>query len=99
MSEGLAQVMTGVALTYKFPLTVAKSWVLSSAFTVKDVVPGDVDEVVVIVNSDVFETSFLDVNIKGFGEKEAVAPAGKVGVIERLALKSALEFTRCMVIV
>src|SRR4030067_3539472 len=77
MSAGLAQVMTGVRLLItKVPFPVAKSLALVDAFTEKDVVPAGVDEVVDIVNVDPLEV-WLGVKDTGFGEKEALAPAGK----------------------
>src|SRR4030067_1254167 len=87
MTAGLAQVRTGVRLLItKVPFPVAKSLALVDAFTEKDVVPAGVDEVVDIVNVDPLEV-WLGVKDTGFGEKEALAPAGKADGMLRIAGK------------
>src|SRR5262245_25517489 len=69
----------------RLPLPRAKSLALVDAFTVKVVVPSGVAPVVEIVIVQVFDES-LEVNDTGFGENEAVAPAGSDEVTDIVAV-------------
>jgi hypothetical protein len=92
-----AIVVSGPVLsTTRLPSPNAKSLALVAAFTVKGTTPPGVTDVVPMVSVAVLEV-LLGVKETGFGEKDAVTPAGSVEVIVRVAVNAPLPVPRSTV--